>query len=157
MLFNRRYATLLFMAVPFQAQARPCAAPHVLFVCPAGSVKSAIAREELKRLAAAKGVAVIATSRGIHPENHISPQLAERLKAEGIDPLAEPLRSFSPADTKGADILVAFDEAAEAPGLEKARQWEVAAWNGEYETAKTDTLKYIESLLVEIQQHCQSS
>jgi hypothetical protein len=48
---------------PRLAQAE-CAAPQVLFVCPYGTVKSAIARETLKRRAAEAGVAVRVRSRG---------------------------------------------------------------------------------------------
>jgi protein-tyrosine-phosphatase len=113
-------------------------------------VKSAIAREELKRLARARGISVVAESRGIHPENHISPLLAERLKREGIDPLAQPLRAFTPEDARRADIVIAFDEAATAPGLEKARTWQVAAWNSQYDDAKSDTAENINRLLQEL-------
>lgn len=125
---------------------------RVLFVCPAGSVKSAIAREELKHLARAQGVRVNVQSRGIHPENHISPPLAQRLKADGIDPLAEPLRSFTPEDADRADIVIAFDQAGQAPGLEKARRWQVASWNSQYADARSDTLKNIKQLLSELKE-----
>jgi protein-tyrosine-phosphatase len=122
----------------------------VLFVCPAGSVKSAIAREHLKRMAKAQGVAVLVESRGINPENHISPLLATRLKRDGIDPLSEPLQRFTPDDAKKADIVIAFDEAADAPGLKGARRWRIASWNTEYDGAKSDTLKNETRLLDEL-------
>jgi protein-tyrosine-phosphatase len=141
---------LFLLAVPVSALARPCAATRVLLVCPAGSVKSAIAREELKRLARAQRVSVEVQSRGIHPENHISPSLAQKLKADGIDPSAEPLRAFTPADAGKADIVVAFDQAADAPGLEEARKWQVASWNDQYDRARADTLENIGHLLHEI-------
>jgi protein-tyrosine-phosphatase len=140
------------LPLAFGAQAKPCAAPRILFVCPAGTVKSAIAREEFKRLARTRGISVHAESRGIHLENHISPQLAERLKQEGIDPLAEPLRTFAPEDADKADIVIAFDEAAKAPGLEKARAWQVASWDSEYDVAKSGTLENSDRLLEEIRQ-----
>jgi len=124
----------------------------VLFVCPAGSVKSAIAREELKQRAKLRNIPVKAESRGIHPENHISSLLAERLKRDGINPLADPLQRFTPADAQQADIVIAFDDAAGAPGLEKARRWRVAAWNSQYDDAKSDTLENVDRLLHELSQ-----
>jgi protein-tyrosine-phosphatase len=139
MIFDRRRfghllaATGLAHSLP--AAARPCAT-KVLFVCPMGSVKSAIAREKLRRIVKARGLAVEVQSRGLTPANDISPGLAAHLKGEGIDPLADPLRRFTPADAVHADITIAFDEAATAPGLERARAWHSPSWNDDYAHAK---------------------
>src|SRR5260221_349010 len=83
----------------------------------------ATAREELRRRAKGRGLALQVGSRGVHPEDHVSPALAARLRADGIDPNADPLRPLTPSDIAQADVLVAFDEAAQAPGLEGARAW----------------------------------
>ncbi len=72
---------LLAQADAAAAQPRPCPPPRVLFVCPAGSVKSAIAREALKQAASRRGLAVDVQSRGVAPEDHVSPALAANLKA----------------------------------------------------------------------------
>ena len=141
---------LLLICGPVRVIAKPCAIPKILFVCQAGTVKSAIARELLKRRALSKGILVSAESRGVHPEDHISPLLAGRLKRDKIDPLSDPLRQFSPGDVETADIVIAFDEAVQAPGLEKARSWQVAAWNSQYDDAKADTSENIEVLLAEL-------
>jgi protein-tyrosine-phosphatase len=126
---------------PFPAGAADCAVTRVLFVCPLGVVKSAIAREELRRIAKARGLSVQVQSRGVappkdHPENDISPALAAHLKEQGIDPFADPLRRFTPQDARQADIVIAFDEASAAPGLERARAWKSPSWNDQYEQAK---------------------
>src|SRR4051794_30176677 len=96
---SRRVVVLAALAAPaaLPAQAAPCAPPTVLFVCPAGTVKSAIARETLKRRAAASGVRVRVVSRGVHPEDHVSPALAANLRADGIDPAAEPVLALQDA------------------------------------------------------------
>ena len=144
-MISRRKIILCSAMVPFAATAwaKPCAATRVLLVCPAGSVKSAIAREELKRMAELRSVPVEVESRGIHPEDHISPLLAQRLSRDGIDPLAQPLRRFAPEDAKQADIVIAFDEAAYAPRLENARACHVASWHSQYDDAKSDTWKFV--------------
>lgn len=138
---DRRRIALSLGAISFLlpsvcATAKPCTVTRVLFICPKGSVKSAIAREELRRLAKARGLAVEVQSRGISPENDITPTLAKNLRKEGINPLADPIRRFSPEDATRSDITIAFDEAATAPGLERARVWHSPSWMEDYGNAK---------------------
>ena len=140
---------LFLLAAPVAART-PCPPPRVLFVCPVGTVKSAIAREQLKRRAAQRSVAVEVASRGVHPADHVSPALAGRLKADGIDTLAEPVRALSAEDIAHADIVIAFDEAAQAPGMERARVWDVPSWNEAYAEAKAALAPRIEALLDEL-------
>lgn len=100
-------STLAFaLASAAHAQSRT---PRILLVCQFGSVKSATARELLKRAAAQRGVRVSVASRGITPAEHMSPELKQRLAADGIDPAAEPLRQLKPADVAAADMVIAFD------------------------------------------------
>ena len=149
---SRRSVALgvLILAGRAQAETQPCAPPTVLFVCPAGTVKSAIARETLKRRAAQAGVAVNVASRGIHPEDHVSPALKASLAADGIDPLAEPVMALAPEDVARADIVIAFDEAAQAPGLQTARNWDIPSWNSHYPEAKAALAARIDDLLGEL-------
>lgn len=153
--FDRRsllaFAALL-LATPAVAAPRtgPCPAPKVLFVCPAGTVKSAIAREVLKRRAAARGLAVEVRSRGVRVEDHVSPALAARLKADGIDPAAEPARALAAADVGEADFVIAFDEAAAAPGLSRARVWDIPSWNSDYAGAKQALSRHVDALMAEL-------
>jgi len=149
---SRRSVALALLLAPsaVRAQARPCAPPTVLFVCPAGTVKSAIAREVLKARAAKAGVAVRAVSRGLQPEDHVSAALAARLRADGIDPAAEPARALQPADLGRADIVIAFDEAAQAPALGAARVWDIPSWNGDYAGAKAALAVRMDALVAEL-------
>jgi protein-tyrosine-phosphatase len=128
----------------------PCAPRSVLFVCPAGTVKSAIAREVARRRALTRGLKVAVSSRGIHPEDHVSPALAARLHADGLDPAAEPARPLTPADLAGADIVVAFDEAAQAPAMSRARVWDTPSWNANYDLALAAVTGRVDALLDEL-------
>jgi protein-tyrosine-phosphatase len=121
----------------------------VTFVCPFGTVKSAIAREQLKHSAAARGLAVQVLSRGVHPADQLTPNLTAQLAADGIDPGAEPLRALA-SDIAHADVVVAFDEAAQAPGMEKARVWDVPSWNEDYSGARAALMPNIHALLDEL-------
>lgn len=123
---------------------------RVLFVCPAGSVKSAIAREALKRRAAEAGLAVAVSSRGVHPEDHVTPTLAANLRTDGLDPAAEPLRALAPADVAQAELVVAFDAASDEPMLRSARAWKTPSWNDHYAEAKADLDDRLTALLTEL-------
>ena len=151
---SRRTVVLVALAAPagLRAQPAPCAPPTVLFVCPAGTVKSAIARETLKRQAAASGVRVRVISRGVHPEDHVTPALAANLRADGLDPAAEPALPLQDADVAGADIVVAFDEAAQVPSLKRARVWDVPSWNSDYAGAKAALAARTEALVGELRE-----
>jgi hypothetical protein len=137
-------------ARPLDAKAAGCAPPSVLFVCPYGTVKSAIAREMLKRRARERGVAVHAWSRGLRLENHVSPALGAKLAADGLDPAAEPAQTLRPADVGSADLVVAFDEAADDPALRGARAWPTPSWNDDYAGAKAAVSARIDALLDEV-------
>ena len=147
---TRRAATLGLLLLASPAQAKPCQTPRVLFVCPAGSVKSAIARETLKQAAARRRLKVDARSRGIEPEDHVSAHLARQLAADGIDPTAEPLRRLETGDVAQAVLVIAFDEAAQAPGLSHARVWTIPSWNAQYDQAHAALAPMIEALLDEL-------
>ena len=147
---SRRLILLSGLAVPATLRAEPQSTPRVLFVCPAGTVKSAIARETLRQRASAAGVPVRVVSRGIRPEDHVSPELAARLKADGINPAAEPVRALTAADVADADIVIAFDEAAQSPLLPSAVSWNVPSWNSDYAGAKAALAAKIALLLSEL-------
>lgn len=150
---DRRFVLLglatSFIPVP-PASAKPCATTRVLFVCQMGTVNSAIAREELRQAVKARGLPVEVQSRGLTPADHVTPEMARRLKQDGINPKADPLRRFSPADAADADITIAFDDAAKAPGLEHARAWHSPSWTDDYDHAKRTMDGHIAGLTAEL-------
>ena len=150
---TRRALTGLLLAAPtaLRAQPAPCGPPPtVLFVCPAGTVKSAIARESLKARAARAGVPVRVQSRGLKVEDHVSPGLAANLTADGIDPTAEPARPLADGEVAAADIVIAFDDAAKAPALRGARAWDIPSWNEDYAGAKAALAGDVDRLVAEL-------
>ena len=150
---TRRCVALALFCAPtaLRAQPAPCGpSPTVLFVCPAGTVKSAIARETLKARARAADVRVQVRSRGIRPEDHVSPGLAANLRADGINPAAEPAQPLADADVATADIVIAFDEATQAPALRHARSWDIPSWNSDYAGAKAALATRMDGLVAEL-------
>lgn len=131
---------------------RPVAtAPKILFVCQAGTAKSAIAREILKRRAKERGIDVSVLSRGIAVADHVSPQLKANLLADGIDTTTEPATALTAADWMGADILVYFNPLpASVMHLDKRDWGDVPSVNDDYSNARMLMNKRIDALLNEI-------
>ena len=123
----------------------------VLFVCQYGSVKSAIAREVFKRAAADRGLSVSVSSRGITPEEHMTPELAAQLKADGIDPNAQALQVLAQTDIDNADIVVTFDALPESMSPKVLRVWSgVPPMTKDYARARSALDSRIAQLMSEI-------
>lgn len=132
-----------------------CRPARVLLVCQYGSVKSAVARELMKRRAAERGVAVEVRSRGTTPEEHVSPALAAALRADGVDTHAQPLTALAPADLKAADVIVGFEPAA-ASGLPAAAlDWsDLPSFNTDYARARPMLTARVDALLDDVRRRC---
>lgn len=125
---------------------------RVLFVCQYGSVKSAIAREQFRRLAATRGILVNVQSRGISPEDHISPALSEALAADGLDIRNEPIRPLSESDLAGVDIIIAFNSLPARFGARSIRDWsDVPSMNANYSAGRAVLLERLNTLIAEIE------
>ena len=152
-LIGRRAVTfgLLLATSPAVAAPLPCPATRILFVCPAGTVKSAIAREFLRKRALERNIVVAVQSRAIHVEDHVSPALAAQLRADGIDPRSDIARDVYPDDVAKADMIIAFDDATKASGLERTEAWDIPSWNDQYAKAKAALAPKIDALLDRIE------
>lgn len=148
---------LLSVAVGLQTIfAQPALAadkPQILLVCQFGSVKSAIARELLIRRAASRGIALHAWSRGITPEEHLSPTLSAQLHAEQIDPTRQPLTALSAVDVDAANMVIAFDPLPFTVSGGKLLDWsDVPSMNSSYDAARKVLDERIDALLDRLQQ-----
>ncbi len=125
--------------------------PKILFLCQAGTAKSPIAREILRRRAKERGIAVDVYSRGILLADHVSPQLKDRLLADGIDTTAEQATQLKPADLAAADIVVNFNLLPDSVKHSDVRDWtDVPSVNDDYANARAVMDKRIDALLTEI-------
>ncbi|MEO6582508.1 MAG: hypothetical protein ABIN68_06865 [Sphingomicrobium sp.] len=131
-----------------QSAARP---PRILFVCQFGSVKSAISRELLKRRAAQRHIPLIVVSRGITPEEHLSPAIKSRLLLEHIDPAAEPLRKLRQADLDAADRVIIFDKLPARLRAEALEDWtDLPSILNNYPKARADLDRRIDAVLASL-------
>ena len=129
----------------------PAQPPKILFVCQAGTAKSAIAREMFKQRATERGINVDGSSRGLAIEDHLSPELKQKLHIDGINTKAEPALPLKPADWAAADILVKFNPLPASVQHKDVRDWtDVPSVNDDYANAKAVMEARIEALLDEI-------
>ena len=147
---SRRTLVVLILAAASPVRAASCPPPRVLLVCPFGTVKSAIARELLARKAAAQSVPVEVRSRGIRIEDHVSPALGARLKADGLNVSSQPPAELQAADVRWADVVVAFDEASDSRLLSEKQAWRTPSWLADYDVARADLEQRLEGLIAEL-------
>ena len=82
--------------------------PNVLFVCLHGSAKSLIAAEHFRKLAAARGLSLHATSAGLEPDAEIPPKVVNGLLDDGIDVRGRRPRPVDADELAEAWRVVAF-------------------------------------------------
>ena len=153
-LWSRRQAvTGLLLAAASSAcvHRRAGREPIVLFVCQAGTAKSAITREIFRRRAATRNIAVTAFSRGLVIEDHVSPGLKLQLAADGIDPGADPYQVLTEQDWQRADILVWFNPLPTEVKHRNMRDWsDLPSFNDSFAIARPILDRRIDALLDEL-------
>ena len=153
-LWSRRQAVtglLLAAASSACAHRRAGREPIALFVCQAGTAKSAITREIFRRRAATRNIAVTAFSRGLVIEDHVSPGLKMQLAADGIDPGADPYQVLTEQDWQRADILVWFNPLPPEVKHRNVRDWsDLPSFNDSFAIARPILDRRIDMLLDEL-------
>jgi protein-tyrosine-phosphatase len=125
--------------------------PRVLFICQFGTAKSAIAREFFRRRARERGISVLAFSRGLTLEDHISPPLRMALSEERIDSAHDRARRLAKHDLRAADIVVIFNPLPPSLRPVAARDWTtLPSVNENWPQARADLVRRIDDLLDEI-------
>ena len=145
--------SLFWAATPAIALAKSLKseAPTILFVCQAGTAKSAIAREVFKKRAKEQGIAAQVFSRGLVIEDHLSSQLKQWLRHDGIDTASELAKPLTPADWARTDILVYFNPLPLSVSHKDIRDWsDLPSVNDDYVNARTVLNQRIDALLAEI-------
>ena len=133
------------------ASARRSPAPVILFVCQFGTAKSAIARELFRRRVRQRLLAIEAFSRGLTIEDHLTPDLRQRLAADGIDPTAEPAQVLTPRDWQRATLIVAFNPLPPAVPRAKVRDWtDLPSITDDYVTTRAILDRRLEALIDEL-------
>jgi protein-tyrosine-phosphatase len=127
---------------------------RVVFVCEHGNVKSLIASQWFDRLAAERGLAVRAVSRGLSPEQRVPGAIADRLRGDGFEVAAFVPRALAPADLEGTVRLVMIG--AEAPAWIPREAVTVERWDGippaseRYEASRDALRSRLDALVAEL-------
>jgi hypothetical protein len=129
------------------APARP---PRVLFVCLHGAAKSVVAAAHLRRLAAARGLAVDAVSAGTEPDPALTPAAVAGLAGEGLDARPARPRPVTLHDLATASRVVTFGCAVDAGAVPGERWDDVPAVSDGYGPARDRIVARVERLVGEL-------
>lgn len=122
----------------------------IAFVCLHGSAKSLIAAEYCKRLAAARGAGLAASSSGPEPDAEIPVHVIEGLRGDGIDVSGQRPQRVSATGLADAAHIVSFgcDLSQLAPvGIEVERWDDCPAVSDGYPVARDFIARRVEQLL----------
>jgi protein-tyrosine-phosphatase len=128
----------------------------VVFVCEHGSAKSLVAASFFDRLAAERGAAARAVSRGTAPDAAVPGPVVKALGADGFDVAGYTPQALGEADVAratrvvviGADIGAALTAKA---GLRLRRWDDIPPVSGGYEKARDEILARIRALIGELE------
>ncbi len=121
---------------------------RVLFVCLHGAAKSVVAAAHFRRLAAARGLDVVAVAAGLEPDPELAPGAVKGLAADGLEPGLSRPRPVTLYDLTSASRLVTFG-CDVAPRAEQRREdWaDVPAVSDGYEAARTRIVEHLRRLV----------
>jgi arsenate reductase (thioredoxin) len=125
----------------------------ILFVCLHGAAKSVLAAADFRRLAAARGIPIHATSAGTEPDPEIAPAVVRALEDDGAHLDGQRPRRVSRADVAGASRVVAFGcdlSGVAVPGV-PVEQWnDIPAVSDGLPAARQAIRARLERLLEEV-------
>jgi protein-tyrosine-phosphatase len=142
-------AVLLGAASAEATAARP---ETVVFVCEHGSAKSVVAAAHFNRIAAERGLALRAVSRGTDPDPALAPPAVEGLHADGLVAGEATPRVLVQADLDAAVRIVAFgDLPPELAPRSEVQRWDVPPVSSGYEASRDAMIERIERLIDALQ------
>jgi hypothetical protein len=149
---NMRHQFPMYDALYAYCRARAAAPPRprVLFVCLHGAAKSVVAAAHLRRLAAARGLAVDAVSAGTEPDPALTPAAVAGLAGEGLDARPARPRPVTLHDLATASRVVTFGCAVDAGAVPGERWDDVPAVSDGYGPARDRIVARVERLVGEL-------
>jgi arsenate reductase len=141
-----------FVASASEDPATMSPSPTVLFVCEHGSAKSVVATAHFNRMAAARGLSVRATSRGLEPDDAVAPAAADGLGEDDLVPAEVVPRKLEAADLRAATLVVSFNDLpAELRSEADVIRWEVPPVSTDYAASRDAMIAGIDELLDSIE------
>ena len=124
----------------------------ILFICEHGSAKSVVAAAHFNKLAAERGLAFHAISRGTDPDPANHPAAVSGLRDDHLEPQASPLR-LSANDLQEAARVIAFSA---LPPAYQSRVpvtiWTVPPISEDYPTSRGAIVTHLDRLLRDLAQ-----
>ena len=120
-----------------------------MFVCEDGADQSLVAAAYFNKLAAERGLAALASFRGVDPENHLSMRAVDGLKADGV-PIPLRLPGDLCPDRRGRSHAHRRDwrhVPAIAAGSGKTASWDDVPTDRGYRTMRDVIVRHVLTLL----------
>jgi arsenate reductase (thioredoxin) len=126
---------------------------YVVFVCEDGSDASLVAAAYFNKLARERGLAAVASFRGVDPENHLSMRAVDGLKADGVPIPVKLPGTISQIDVDEATHIVAIGVTLPAIAAEsgKAASWDDVPGDRGYRTMRDAIVRHVLALLDPLQ------
>ena len=122
---------------------------YVVFVCEHGADQSLIATAYFNKLAAERGLAALASFRGVDPENELSMRAVDGLKEDGVPiPFSLP-RALADIDVAEATHIFAIGCTLPAHAAEsgKAASWDDVPANRGYRPMRDAIVRHVRALI----------
>jgi len=133
-----------------QTETPAASRPRVLFVCLHGAAKSVVGAAHFRRLAAARGLQIVAAAAGTEPDAELTPKAVKGLAGDGLDPAPARPRPVTLYDLQTASRVVSFGCDVAAKGGVAVDQWDVPAISDGYEAARDRIVEKVERLVAEL-------
>ena len=121
----------------------------ILFVCEHGAAKSVIAAAYFNKLAVESNSTIRAVARGTNPDDELSSNTINGLRADGLTPTESKPQKFSPADLESSQRIISFCELPkEFQDRIPIEQWDnVPPVSENYETARDTIIEHLKYFL----------
>lgn len=125
----------------------------IVFVCEHGSAKSVVAAAHFNRLAAERGLAMRADSRGTDPDAEIAPNAEAGLRTDGLVVVDRVPAKLTETDTARAVRVVTFCELPTACATAaRIERWDgVPPVSDDYEKAREEIVERLRHLLDDLE------
>lgn len=130
---------------------KPTSSGSVVFVCEHGSAKSVVAAAHFNRLAAERGLAIRAISRGTVPDEEMAKPAVEGLLGDGLVPGDATPSRLQQGDLDAATRVVTFcDLPPESVPKSTVARWEVPPVSTDYSASRDAIVRGIDQLIGEL-------
>lgn len=124
---------------------------ELVFVCQYGYAKSLVAAKHFERMAAAEGLAVVVSARGLTPKDAVPESLAAALRQDGFEVADYRPTALQASDLEGVDYVLTFGVDLPFATTGTTTRWDdVSALSENYGKARDEIVAHLKALLAQL-------